>query len=331
MNILSITNAGKRKHGDNHWFWAVWIEIDQTPDVTPEAEQRFRPYSSWNHTDPTASGFCRSKREANRAAWTAIKAHSPNYPRAYERSWARDMLWDQRANDTRPYFSRCKVGNDKWLWVVHNEICYWENEPIAHGYASTADAAQEQAETAVGSVQCPGNYAAEFFRTKMTATKRSQRTTTSSSTATLEFVFDCYRGEPTPYRIVKKSKKRIYVEDMPYREDRHSTGNWRDFVVDTFILDRAEFEATGKAQRKGRYWGTFYSDPMLYHAERRSTAYRPECFVGLDVPAGATEEEIHSAYRSLARQTHPDLGGNAEEFKRIQEWYEQAIMLVSAA
>jgi len=40
MNILSITNAGKRQYGENHWFWAIWIAIEQTPDVTPEAEQR---------------------------------------------------------------------------------------------------------------------------------------------------------------------------------------------------------------------------------------------------------------------------------------------------
>ena len=39
----------------------------------------------------------------------------------------------------------------------------------------------------------------------------------------------------------------------------------------------------------------------------------------LGVSKDATPEEIKRAYRDLARQHHPDKGGDAEKFKSIQE------------
>ena len=46
----------------------------------------------------------------------------------------------------------------------------------------------------------------------------------------------------------------------------------------------------------------------------------------LEVPRGATEEEIKKAYRKLARKHHPDVNRNdksaEEKFKEINEAYE---------
>jgi curved DNA-binding protein len=43
----------------------------------------------------------------------------------------------------------------------------------------------------------------------------------------------------------------------------------------------------------------------------------------LGVKPGATPEEIKSAYKKLVKKHHPDLGGDPEEFKRINEAYEK--------
>ena len=42
----------------------------------------------------------------------------------------------------------------------------------------------------------------------------------------------------------------------------------------------------------------------------------------LGLQRGATEDEVKKAYRKLAREHHPDKGGDAEKFKKVQEAYE---------
>ncbi len=42
----------------------------------------------------------------------------------------------------------------------------------------------------------------------------------------------------------------------------------------------------------------------------------------LGVPRGASEAQIHAAYRAAVRRTHPDAGGSAASFEAVQEAYE---------
>lgn len=45
----------------------------------------------------------------------------------------------------------------------------------------------------------------------------------------------------------------------------------------------------------------------------------------LGVTEYATEAELHTAYRKAAQKAHPDKGGTAEEFQRLQEAYRAAL------
>jgi curved DNA-binding protein CbpA len=45
-------------------------------------------------------------------------------------------------------------------------------------------------------------------------------------------------------------------------------------------------------------------------------------FAVLGVARGATEAQIHAAYRAAVRRTHPDAGGSATQFEAVQEAYE---------
>jgi hypothetical protein len=45
----------------------------------------------------------------------------------------------------------------------------------------------------------------------------------------------------------------------------------------------------------------------------------------LGVAPSATEAEIKRAYRKRALETHPDHGGDADDFRRVQHAYEQAV------
>lgn len=49
--------------------------------------------------------------------------------------------------------------------------------------------------------------------------------------------------------------------------------------------------------------------------------YNP--YMILNVRYNATSEEVKSAYRVLVKQSHPDVGGNKEDFMKIQEAYEE--------
>jgi DnaJ-class molecular chaperone len=48
----------------------------------------------------------------------------------------------------------------------------------------------------------------------------------------------------------------------------------------------------------------------------------PSLYETLGIERGASVDEIRKAYKSLAREKHPDRGGNAEEFKAIQQAHE---------
>lgn len=49
---------------------------------------------------------------------------------------------------------------------------------------------------------------------------------------------------------------------------------------------------------------------------------RENAYHVLGVQEGASQQKIKDAYRRLAMKHHPDRGGNAEEFKRIQNAYD---------
>jgi curved DNA-binding protein CbpA len=59
-------------------------------------------------------------------------------------------------------------------------------------------------------------------------------------------------------------------------------------------------------------------------APTTGAANRPWAEV-LGVPPHASRETIDTAYRRLARQRHPDSGGDTAAFQELQAAYEEAI------
>jgi hypothetical protein len=315
-NVISICNAGRHEHGEKHWFWCEWINVHD--------------HAEWNEQEPTASGFCESKSMARQAAWDALYAAVPEKKnrRAYKNGWAWQFLWLLRERDTRSLFSRCCVGKNRWLWVV---VAGWEllEEPIATGFSDSPEAAKRAAEKQVPEIKTTGNWAAHRHWGKLQAIKRSQSETSSSAASPIDFVYTCSGDFITKWRIVKRTKKRIYVERHPYQENQHNTGDWQDWVERTFVLDRTKFETIGKLSVR-QMSRTFYSSPEVYLAEKRSHT-RLECHLILDVESDATEKQIKSAYKRLARTAHPDMGGTSEEFKRVRQAFENAVAIIATS
>lgn len=55
---------------------------------------------------------------------------------------------------------------------------------------------------------------------------------------------------------------------------------------------------------------------------------RPVCLKALGLELPCTEEDVMMAYRELAKERHPDRGGDLDEFLRLQKHFEQALKLV---
>jgi hypothetical protein len=57
---------------------------------------------------------------------------------------------------------------------------------------------------------------------------------------------------------------------------------------------------------------------------------RPVCLKALGLMLPCTEEDVLIAYRDLAKEKHPDRGGDLNEFLKLQRHFEEALKLVRA-
>jgi hypothetical protein len=184
---------------------------------------------------------------------------------------------------------------------------------------------------------------------------------TEQNGETLEFVYipettweSDGKQKAQKHRIVKKTAKRVYVECDPY------DGTLPDQKRRTFILNRHELEARGKAEWGSgvNSWPCFATakaaldyatrfltfrhverfDPDAWLAEmnarwakinaRWAEIIDPHATLGVD--SSASPVEIRAAFLDKALRLHPDHGGDEKEFVKLRQAYEQAMRLAKA-
>jgi hypothetical protein len=277
-----------------------------------------------------------------------------------QRRAERDAQHERWENAIR--WSRCSAGTRGWFWIVLPSVAdcqargveWYLPDPTATGFEPTLEAAESIARATAGEGAmieplAPARYASTILRKRAVEKRMSRDPIETGETAKLEFVWEAYYSMSdcpvdypskyiyTPYRVVKKTVKRVYVEREPYRENvwqgQQEPGKeleWWYFDIHTFILDRRKLES-GDGARSSRYgWhrGDFY--PTREAAER-ATASRngtPLHFwwadiLGVKLPCD--RKAIKAAYRKLAKQSHPDAGGDADAFVRIDDAYRAAL------
>lgn len=81
-----------------------------------------------------------------------------------------------------------------------------------------------------------------------------------------------------------------------------------------------------EAQRARERWGcTNLEQSFRGYLAIPERCGGPSWWELLKVPSAAGPEVIQAAYKARAKTSHPDVGGNAEEWARLQEAYEQAM------
>lgn len=156
--------------------------------------------------------------------------------------------------------------------------------------------------------------------------RRAAEASKTTEASTPEFVYSDWMSDydfsntSTPHRVVKKTAKRVYVEDRSrsWEEQGQVFHN-----VTTIVLDREELETKGEVWSR-RHRELFYTTPY----EVRHRPHKPQFLEVLGLEVGCDQEAVNAAYRSLAKKHHPDHGGDAKDFKRLQAAYEEALATV---
>jgi len=112
------------------------------------------------------------------------------------------------------------------------------------------------------------------------------------------------------YFIVRKTK--AFVDVKGFMDDH----------LPAILLGRARLERTGSAA-SFRHQAVFCTAmPEEYRKQTIGYLAREEPRAVLGLPENYTEGQIKDAYRKAVKRTRPDLGGDYEEFLRIQAAYE---------
>lgn len=173
-----------------------------------------------------------------------------------------------------PLFSRIRSGK-RWFWCVALGLL---EDPQFTGFSDTPEAALDDAKKVAGEVDQIGNWKARVALRQRRAEKIRQKESDTQEAHQLEFVYDCWGVDSHhKHRIVKKTKKQIVVEKIPFHWGKKKDGSWRDFDVETFVIPREEFE------REGKYWhrrNCWYVSPEVYQREVQERVV-PDCFKAL--------------------------------------------------
>lgn len=269
-----------------------------------------------------------------------------------------------------PAFACCSVGIGRWFWVAWESEAEAKSlsPPLASGYEASADRAEAKAAERLGSAvrRLPAKWASAYKRggrpeAQVTRAKREvgggegkprsrfgrrgDRPDRPAAAPRLAFLYCVIEREPpdpsdpvavTRHRIVKQTTTKIHVERDPFDEDewarRSEEAADGALKPPTIAVDRAALRIEGRFRCGRTHTGlTFYSseDAGIRDVEADLTARHAWCAtLGLRFPLSTSS--IKAAYRRLAMTAHPDAGGDAAEFRAIEQAYREALAYLQA-
>ena len=259
-----------------------------------------------------------------------------------------------------PAFACCSAGIGRWFWIAWaSEAEAKELAPaMASGYEKSASRAEQKAVEQLGSEvkRLPAKWANAYRNGGSKAASRedggrearpkfrfgrptAQRRRDDAATR-VAFLYSAVPREPPDslghvtvarHRIVKQNPRRIYVEFAPFDEEEWARRSEQDAALNpklrTVAVDRLDLRKEGRFVCGRTYGGlTLYTseEDGIRDVEAGLTAKYDWCAV-LGVRFPCTADGIKAAYRRLALASHPDRGGDASEFRRIERAYRSAL------
>jgi hypothetical protein len=249
---------------------------------------------------------------------------------------------DERGSRRQRSFAITSLGKGRWFWVVWPSLEQLEagdfGRGASWGYERTKADAVERALEAAGpdGRWLAAKYAKQYHKFMRTFQRESQGgwTSAASPPAATEFLYQDVRDELTGkwrsarHRVIRKTKAYVYVEQRAYDAAEPPDVRLGDTGA-TFRLSRKSLEWEGYALAPV---SAEVDDPMFFitpfHERTTQPGGRvPSCLERLGLPYPCTMAQVKAAYRRLAKNAHPDRGGNNEDFLALQAAYEQALTL----
>lgn len=238
-----------------------------------------------------------------------------------------------------------KIG-DRWFWCTWRTFPYHDPEhpdPVACGYEDTQQAAQERARAEALRIGADPavferlGYTRNYYRKRderwhylpwcaryarewhsvLVARRRKPNHKAAPRVQTTQYIYHPHPGQPCGHRILKKTRKKIFIEENCHGYVDEWGGVKR---VPAFALDREKLER-GESVRR-HWWWNLSPETFIHRGDV------PECFSVLGLEPPCTAKQVKAAFRKLCHSRHPDSGGTGEGFMELQKHYRKALGLV---
>jgi hypothetical protein len=124
--------------------------------------------------------------------------------------------------------------------------------------------------------------------------------------------------------VVKKTAKRFYVTRKTVGPDQLGTDD-EVWTLDekTIPLDRLKLERDGSVYSSAHRHSDFYTTREAALGD--AIVEGPDPFTILKLRPPCTIEDIKDAYRTRAKEAHPDRGGSPVEFQAVEAAYRRLL------
>jgi hypothetical protein len=239
----------------------------------------------------------------------------------------------------RPFWARAKVKGGRIFWVV-GSLADSPVSVLGHGFAPTFDEAREAAYAFLGEYAhlypqaSPGWARGPYGQLYPEPEKKLRRPRDASAKRTesriQEYVWTKYVGEDdawygsdpriTAHPILRKTPRKVFIENPWNGQDG------------TIALDRAELEREGSTWSNGARMEFYQTEVMARGGwgDKRDARVGWSGFAELGLAGDVGIDDVKAAYRKLALLHHPDKGGTAEDFTRIETAYREALRIFAA-